>query len=80
MGVLLSTEGKAVLVSGLAAALYLGYRAALPTPLPGIPYNKDAANKLFGDVPEMIRYVLRTKRVFVSRHLTQRLPTSRSAM
>lgn len=68
MGVVLSTEGKALLASGLAAALYLGYRAVLPKPLPGIPYNKEAANKLLGDVPEMIRYVLRTKRVFV-RHV-----------
>lgn len=65
MGVLLSTEGKALLVSGLAVALYCGYRAALPKPLPGIPYNQDASHKLLGDMPEMIRYVMRTKRVFV---------------
>lgn len=74
MGVLLSTEGKALLVSGLAAAVYFGYRAALPRPLPGIPYNRDAANKLLGDVPEMIRYVMRTKRVFVCHLLPSLLP------
>lgn len=72
MGVLLSTEGKAVLASGLAAALYFGYRAALPKPLPGIPYNRDAANRLLGDMPEMIGYVMRTKRIFVS-HLLPHL-------
>ena len=75
MDILLSTEGKAVLVSGLAAALYLGYRTALPKPLPGIPYNKDAATNLLGDVPEMIRYVLRTKRVFVRHLFSSALPT-----
>ncbi|KAJ4248476.1 hypothetical protein NW762_012813 [Fusarium torreyae] len=47
-----------------SAALYLAYRAILPKPIAGIPYNKDAAGKLLGDVPEMIRYVLRTKRIF----------------
>ncbi|KAK0629552.1 cytochrome P450 [Bombardia bombarda] len=45
-------------------ALYLAYRTTLPKPLPGIPYNKDAANKFFGDVPQMMGYVLRTKRIF----------------
>lgn len=46
--------------------LYFGYRAALPKPLPDIPYNHDAVGKLFGDVPEMMGYVKRTKRIFVS--------------
>ena len=55
----------ALLAVTVVAVIYLGYRAALPRPLPGIPYNKDAASKLFGDVPEMMRYVLRTKRIFV---------------
>lgn len=55
-----------VLVAVAAIGLYLAYRAILPKPLEGIPYNKDAANKLFGDVPEMMGYVMRTKRIFVS--------------
>lgn len=50
----------------ILAVLYVGYRAALPKPLPDIPYNRDAAGKLFGDVPEMMGYVKRTKRIFVS--------------
>lgn len=49
----------------LLAVIYIGYRAALPKPLPDIPYNHDAAGKLFGDVPEMMGYVKRTKRIFV---------------
>lgn len=47
------------------AVVYIGYRAALPKPLPGIPYNQDAAGKLLGDVPEMMGYVKRTQRIFV---------------
>ncbi|KAH9884564.1 cytochrome P450 [Xylariomycetidae sp. FL2044] len=48
----------------LAVALFIGYRLVLPKPLAGIPYNRDAANKLFGDVPEMMGYVMKTKRIF----------------
>lgn len=54
-----------VLWTSVLAVLYIGYRAALPKPLPGIPYDHDAAKKLFGDVPEMMSYVRRTKRIFV---------------
>jgi hypothetical protein len=41
-------------------------RKLLPKALPGIPYNTHAANKLLGDMPEMVSYVLRTKLIFVS--------------
>lgn len=37
--------------------LYLVYRAALPRPLPGIPYNKDAARSILGDLPAFVNYV-----------------------
>ncbi|KAK2598353.1 hypothetical protein N8I77_011773 [Diaporthe amygdali] len=56
-------QGTFLLATALAV-LYLCYRAALPKPLPGIPYDHDAARKLFGDVPEMMSYVKRTKRIF----------------
>ena len=59
------TSTMALVATGALLILYLVYRAALPRPIPGIPYNKNAANKLLGDVPEMVAYVLRTKRVFV---------------
>jgi hypothetical protein len=59
-----------LLVAALAVGFYVLYKALLPKPLPGIPYNRDAAHKLFGDVPEMMRYVLRKKRIFVSPKLT----------
>lgn len=51
-------SSTAVLVaSGALLIVYLAYRAALPRPIPGIPYNRDAASKLLGDVPEMLAYV-----------------------
>ncbi|GAW13304.1 hypothetical protein ANO14919_026850 [Xylariales sp. No.14919] len=64
MGAVFSSTRGNLLVLFLAAALYLGRRAILPKPLAGIPYNRDAASKLFGDVPEMMGYVMRTKRIF----------------
>lgn len=55
----------AIILGFTIIALYVGYRAILPKPLPGIPYNEAAAGKLFGDVGEMMGYVMRTKRIFV---------------
>lgn len=37
-------------VALVACLLYLGYCAAFPKPFPGIPYNKESANRLFGDL------------------------------
>lgn len=54
-----------LIVAGVLLGLYLAYRAVLPKPIPGIPYNKNAASKIFGDAPEMMDYVKRTGRVFV---------------
>ena len=59
------SSGGALALAIVSIALYVGYRAILPKPLPDIPYNKNAAGKLFGDVPEMMRYVMRTQRIFV---------------
>ncbi|KAI1132462.1 cytochrome P450 [Nemania abortiva] len=64
MGAVFSSTRGNLIVALLAVALYLGRRAILPRPLDGIPYNRDAANKIFGDVPEMMGYVMRTKRIF----------------
>ncbi|EUC42420.1 hypothetical protein COCMIDRAFT_8007 [Bipolaris oryzae ATCC 44560] len=43
----------AVLASVLWTTLYLVLRKAYPRPLPGIPYNHDAARKLMGDLAEL---------------------------
>ncbi|KAF6837093.1 cytochrome p450 [Colletotrichum musicola] len=51
-----------------AGAVIIGfyvYRTMiLSKPFPGIPYNKRAATHPLGDIPEMMNYVTRTKRIF----------------
>jgi hypothetical protein len=65
MNILGSYPIAPLLVGVSTISVYIIYRCLLPKPLHGIPYNQDAAKKLFGDVPEMMSYVLRTKRIFV---------------
>lgn len=48
-----STYAALAVVFGV---LYAVYRAALPKPIPGIPYHKASARKLFGDVPSLISF------------------------
>jgi hypothetical protein len=36
------------------------YKAALPKPLPGIPYNKHSAHRVLGDVPDIAAHIART--------------------
>lgn len=37
----------------ITSLLYILYFLALPRPLPGIPYNKKAARRLLGDLPDV---------------------------
>lgn len=64
-----SYSGAAIALAIVSIAIYWAYRRILPKPIPGIPFNKDAAHKLFGDIPEMMSYVMRTKRIFVRRFI-----------
>ena len=49
------------ILGGLALIVgYLLFRAALPTPIPGIPYNRKSANRIFGDIPEFLAYQAET--------------------
>jgi hypothetical protein len=45
----------------IVGVAYLIYRAAMPTPLPGIPYKKTSASRLFGDLPDMLSYMAKTR-------------------
>jgi hypothetical protein len=63
LGTALSAYHVGVLVAVLAA---LGYRASLPTPIPGIPHHRHAAGRPFGDVWGMVVHTTRTGRVLVS--------------
>ena len=37
----------------VVASCYIIYQRLLPRPLPGIPYNKDAAQSIWGDIPSL---------------------------
>jgi hypothetical protein len=39
---------------------YFLYRAALPKPIPGIPYNEAAAKRILGDAPELLEAISKT--------------------
>lgn len=49
--------------ASLVVSLYIAYRKALPVPLEGIPYNKEAANSILGDVGPVVKHVGATKEI-----------------
>lgn len=51
-----SSSTSLIIFGGIATWLYLCYRWALPRPLPGIPYNKEATKSIFGDMGPMIKH------------------------
>lgn len=51
----------AALFAGVLVTLgFLLYRAALPKPIPGIPYARYSINRPFGDVPDALKYHAKT--------------------
>jgi hypothetical protein len=46
----------ALIFGVLLTALYLVYQWALPKPIPGIPYDRDAARSLRGNLPEILEF------------------------
>lgn len=44
--------------------LTLLYRAALPKPIPGIPYNHASARSILGDIPSMMKWKKDTRETF----------------
>jgi hypothetical protein len=53
-----------ILVASLS--LVFLYRAALPKPLAGIPYNAGSARNIFGDVPAMLSHIAGEDGTFIS--------------
>ncbi|KAJ8132968.1 hypothetical protein O1611_g656 [Lasiodiplodia mahajangana] len=47
-------------VFGACFLTYLAYTWALPKPIPGIPYNKEATTNLFGDIPSLFAFIAKT--------------------
>ena len=52
------------LLVGIITWLYLAYRWCLPKPIPGIPYNKHAAESILGDARGMAASVSKTGEIF----------------
>jgi hypothetical protein len=47
---------SALTIGVIVTVLYLLYQWALPKPLPGIPYDRDAARNLLGNVPAILAH------------------------
>lgn len=54
----------AFLVGGVLAFVYVLYRVALPSPIPGIPYHKRSAKSIFGDLPGQLKHAKDTGEAF----------------
>ncbi|KAI1870303.1 uncharacterized protein JN550_005231 [Neoarthrinium moseri] len=64
-------------ISILIAAGFLLYQWALPRPIPGVPYDYDAARNLRGNLPEMLAYAKANGRLrpwFTSHTLKHKAP------
>lgn len=51
-----STTASAVAATAVVC-LYILYKLALPKPLHGIPYNEKSANRLLGDIPDLVAHM-----------------------
>lgn len=58
------TVGSSVLAMGVL--LVLLYRAALPKPIPGIPFLPSSAKNVFGDIPAMIKHITTEDGTFIT--------------
>ncbi|KAL7905016.1 cytochrome P450 [Trichoderma velutinum] len=52
-----------IAIAGIIAAGYLLYRKALPKPLSDIPFKAESAERLMGDVPDLVADVSRRKNI-----------------
>lgn len=60
---LFGSSSFGLLAIGVLLLSFSLYRYLLPKPIPGIPYNKHAARRLLGDMPEFGKSVSETKEV-----------------
>lgn len=64
----MAAVASAAAAAGIATA-YLVWAAAYPKPIPGIPYNKDSAASILGDLPRLLAQIKRdgdVKRFFIA--------------
>lgn len=63
--ILMSPAVPIVLLFGaFVVGLVVLFRAALPKPIPGIPYNHASAKSVLGDIPSMVKWKSETKELF----------------
>jgi hypothetical protein len=53
----LTSPTSVVFTGALFLGTFLLYRWLLPKPIPGIPYEKNATNTIFGDIPSMMDWL-----------------------
>lgn len=59
-----SLQACSMAAAGVFLFCLLAYRWALPKPIPGIPYNKEAVNSLFGDINSMVQHTGKTQEMY----------------
>ncbi|GAB1204346.1 hypothetical protein APSETT445_002999 [Aspergillus pseudonomiae] len=55
-----------LLVAAIIVAVYALYRAALPKPIPGIPYDVASSHRLLGNVPAMLANIKKSEGTFIT--------------
>lgn len=60
----LTPQNLALFVGSGIVSLFICYRWALPKPIPGIPYNKEALKSIFGDIGPMVEATSKTQEMF----------------
>ncbi|KAK5706190.1 hypothetical protein LTR97_001177 [Elasticomyces elasticus] len=58
---MLSLSLAGLVLAAVLTAGYLLYRAAIPTPIPGIPFVRLSATRPFGDFPALVKHNAKTK-------------------
>ena len=53
---LVSPSSLALVASLVLAAIFFLYHLARPKPIPGIPYDRESARNIFGDVPAALKH------------------------
>ncbi|KAF7190024.1 Cytochrome P450 monooxygenase [Pseudocercospora fuligena] len=66
-------QDAAIAASIICLAGWLAYRALLPKPIPGIPYDEKSARRILGDIPDAMKHRAETKELlsFLSKRIKE---------
>jgi hypothetical protein len=62
----MSGTATGLLVTAIILAVCALYRAALPKPIPGIPYHAASSRRLLGNVPAMLAHIKKSEGTFIT--------------